>query len=51
MIVPAGVPVGAINPQVAGLGNIRYPPRVTGAVTGLTLISRVQVCNLCTRGF
>jgi hypothetical protein len=43
------VPAGAINPRVAGLGNIRYP--VAGAGTGLTLISRVRVCNLCTRGF
>jgi hypothetical protein len=45
------VPAGAINPRVAGLGNIRYPSRVAGAGTGLTLISRVRVCNLCTRGF
>jgi hypothetical protein len=49
--VPAGVPAGAINPRVAGLGNIRYPSRVAGAGTGLTLISRVRVCNLCTHGF
>jgi hypothetical protein len=45
------VPAGAINPRVAGLGNIRYPSRVAGASTGLTLISRVRVCNLYTRGF
>jgi hypothetical protein len=37
--VPAGVPAGAINPRVAGVG------------TGLTLISRVRICNLYTRGF
>jgi hypothetical protein len=49
MIVSAGVPAGAINSQVAGLGNIRYPSRVASA--SLTLISRVRVCNLCTRGF
>jgi hypothetical protein len=48
-IVPAGVPAGAINPRVVGLGNIRYSSRVAG--TGLTLISRVRVCNLYTRGF
>jgi hypothetical protein len=41
----------SINPRVAGLGNIRYPSRVAGAVTGLTLISRVRVCNPYTRGF
>jgi hypothetical protein len=41
MTVPAGVPAGAINPRVAGLGNIRYPSRVAGAGTGLKLISRV----------
>jgi hypothetical protein len=51
MTVPAVVPAGAINPRVAGLDNIRYPSRVTDADTGLTLISRVRVCNLCTRGF
>jgi hypothetical protein len=51
MTVPVGVPAGAINLRVAGLGNIRYPSRVAGAGTGLTLISRVRVCNLCTRGF
>jgi hypothetical protein len=47
------VPAGAINPRVAGLGNIRYPSRVAGAGagTGLILISQVQVCNLYTRGF
>jgi hypothetical protein len=42
------VPAGAINPRVAGLGNIRYPSQVAGAGTGLTLISRVRVCNLYT---
>jgi hypothetical protein len=26
------VPAGAINPRVVGLGNIRYPSRVAGAV-------------------
>ena len=51
MIVPAGVPAGAINPQVAGLGNIRYPSWIAGADTDLTLISHVQVCNLCTHEF
>jgi hypothetical protein len=51
MTVPAGVPAGSINPRVAGLGNICYPSRVAGADTGLTLTSRVRVCNLCTRGF
>jgi hypothetical protein len=51
MTVPVGVPAGAINQRVAGLGNIRYPSRVAGAGTGLTLISRVRDCNLCTRGF
>jgi hypothetical protein len=51
MTVPAGVPMGAINPRVAGLGNIRYPSRVAGADTGLILMSWVRVCNLCTRGF
>ena len=51
MTMPAGVPAGAINPRVAGLGNIRYPSWIAGADTGLTLISRVRVCNLCTRGF
>jgi hypothetical protein len=25
------VPAGAINPRVAGLGNIRYPSQVAGA--------------------
>jgi hypothetical protein len=34
------VPAGSINPRVAGLGNIRYPSRVAGAGTGLTLTSR-----------
>jgi hypothetical protein len=43
------MPAGAINPRVAGLGNIRYPSRVAGM--DLTLISRVRVCNLCIRGF
>jgi hypothetical protein len=51
MTVPAGVPAGAINPRVAGLGNIRYPSRVAGASIDLTLISRVRVCNLHTLGF
>jgi hypothetical protein len=51
MTVPAGVPAGAINPRVAGLGNIRYPSRVAGAGMGLTLISRVRVCNIYTHGF
>jgi hypothetical protein len=51
MTVPVGVPLGAINPRVAGFGNISYPSRVASADTGLTLISRVRVCNLCTRGF
>jgi hypothetical protein len=37
----------------AGLSNIRYPSRVAGTSTGtgLTLISWVRICNLCTRGF
>jgi hypothetical protein len=30
MFVPVGVPEGAINPRVAGLGNIRYLSRVAG---------------------
>jgi hypothetical protein len=51
MTVPVGVPAGAINPCVAGLGNIRYPSRAAGAGTGLTLISWVRVYNLCTRRF
>jgi hypothetical protein len=51
MTVPAGTPAGAMNPRVAGLGNVRYPSRVAGAGTDLTLISRVWVCNLCTHGF
>jgi hypothetical protein len=51
MTVPVGVPAGAINPRVASLGNIRYPSWVAGAGTGLTLISWVWVCNLCTHGF
>jgi hypothetical protein len=51
MTVPTGVSAGAINPRVAGLGNIRYPSRVASAGTGLTLISRVRVCSLCTRRF
>jgi hypothetical protein len=29
-IVLAGVPAGAINPRVAGLGNTRYPSWVAG---------------------
>jgi hypothetical protein len=43
MTVPAGVPSGAINPRVAGFGNISYPSRVASVGTSL--------CNLCTRGF
>jgi hypothetical protein len=35
----------------AGLGNIRYPSRVAGTGTGLTLISWVRICTMCTRGF
>jgi hypothetical protein len=49
MTVPVGVPAGAINPRVAGLGNIHYSSWVAG--TGLILISRVRVCNLYTRRF
>ena len=45
------VPAGAINPQVACLGNTRYLSRVASTGTGLTLISRVRVYNLCIRGF
>jgi hypothetical protein len=46
MTALAGVPAGAINPRLAGLGNIRYLSRVTG--TNLTLI---RVYNLYTRSF